>query len=205
MDFGAFRRAHPVLPANRPDSFRLARAIHLGPNPPEAQLALAQAARAQDLIVTCDPGHFARGMDDAFLARLLPLIDAFLPSAREAALLLPGLTPAQAAQRLAGRTRRFAAVKLGAAGSVLATADGALHHVKPAPAQAVDATGAGDAWCGGLLAGLHLGEAPPQAASRASVAAAIAVEHRGPLPLFSLPRAQARERLATARSSLPSA
>jgi hypothetical protein len=199
--FGAFRLAHPVLPAICPQALWRAAAIHLAPNPPAAQLAMAQAARAAGLLVTCDPGHFAAGMDEAFLDRLLPLVDAFLPSAREARLLYPALPPEEAARALARRTRRCAGVKLGAAGSVIAEADGTTHRIAAVKAAAVDPTGAGDAWCGGLLAGLHLGEEPRQAALRASVTAAIAVEHRGPLPLMSLPWAEARLRLEATRTS----
>jgi hypothetical protein len=196
--FGAFRLAHPVLPQICPQALWRAAAIHLAPNPPEAQLAMAQAARAAGLLVTCDPGHFAAGMDEAYLDRLLPLVDAFLPSAREARLLYPDLAPEEAARTLARRTRKLAAVKLGAAGSVIAEADGTTHRIAAVKAAAIDPTGAGDAWCGGLLAGLHLGEEPQQAALRASVTAAIAVEHRGPLPLMSLAKAQARSRLDAA-------
>jgi ribokinase len=200
--FGAFRLAHPVMPEICPQDVWRAAAIHLAPNPPHAQLAMAQAARAAGLLVTCDPGHFAATMDEAFLDRLLPLVDAFLPSAREARLLYPDIAPDEAARALARRTRGLAAVKLGAAGSVIAQANGTSNRIVAAKANAVDPTGAGDAWCGGLLAGLHLGDTPADAAIRASVTAAIAVELRGPLPLVSLARSQARLRLAAARSAI---
>jgi ribokinase len=194
LSFGDFRAAHPVTPAQLPDTLPQARALHLAPNAPAAQLALAEAARAAGLLVSCDPGHFATGMDDAYLDRLLPLLDAFLPSAREAALLRPGWSPEAAALDLARRTRRLAGVKLGAAGAVLADADGKLFRVAASPATAVDPTGAGDAWCGGLLAGLARGDTPEIAARRATVTAAICVELRGPLALMRQSRAEAERR-----------
>jgi ribokinase len=196
LSFGGFRAAHPVTPAQLPKTIAQARALHLAPNAPAAQLALAQAARQAGLLVSCDPGHFAREMDDAYLDRLLPLLDAFLPSAREAALLRPGWKPEAAALDLARRTRRLAGVKLGAGGAVLACADGRVLRVTAAPAAAVDPTGAGDAWCGGVLAGLTQGDTLETAARRAAVTAAICVELRGPLALMSHSRAEAGRRLA---------
>ena len=67
-----------------------------------------------------------------------------------------------------------AALKLGARGALLAW-DGATHDHRPEPIEAVDATGAGDAFDGALLASLACGSAPQDALRRACEAGAAAV------------------------------
>ncbi|HKR98766.1 MAG TPA: carbohydrate kinase family protein [Candidatus Dormibacteraeota bacterium] len=78
------------------------------------------------------------------------------------------------------RRSSMLAVTHGGEGSALHTADGTF-EVPIAPAQAVvDPTGAGDAYIAGLLSAL-LRDAPPEVAGRVgAVAAAYAVEQRGP-------------------------
>jgi len=63
-------------------------------------------------------------------------------------------------------------LKMGAEGSYLATADG-REHVPAHHVTAVDATGAGDAFCGSFLARILAGDAPRAAVRYASVAAAL--------------------------------
>ncbi len=59
--------------------------------------------------------------------------------------------------------------------------DGALHRIPVAPTdQVVDPTGAGDAYIGGLLAGLREGRAPAVAGRMGSLAATYVVEQQGP-------------------------
>ncbi|MCC6069351.1 carbohydrate kinase family protein [Massilia sp. GCM10020059] len=76
----------------------------------------------------------------------------------------------------------------GAAGAVIVTLgprgasgtlDGSSVSVPAVPAAVVDTTGAGDAFCGGLLAGLVRGLAPAAALQLAARAAAIILEQRG--------------------------
>jgi ribokinase len=65
-------------------------------------------------------------------------------------------------------------ITLGAAGAVAAERDGALWQVDTLRVEAVDTTGAGDAFCGILTAALDAGLALPEALRRASVGAALA-------------------------------
>jgi 2-dehydro-3-deoxygluconokinase len=76
------------------------------------------------------------------------------------------------------------ALKLGAAGVLLATPGHRL-RIAARPCRAVDATGAGDTFCGAFLARLILGDGPEAAARYASVAAALKCEGYGavaPIP-----------------------
>ena len=63
-------------------------------------------------------------------------------------------------------------LKMGEAGSYLATVDARV-RIAPHPVVAVDATGAGDTFCGSFLARVLAGDRPEAAARYASVAAAL--------------------------------
>jgi ribokinase len=65
-------------------------------------------------------------------------------------------------------------VTLGSRGAVALEADGRGWRVPALPIRPVDTTGAGDAFCGVLTAGLDAGLALPEALARASVGAALA-------------------------------
>src|SRR5207237_9604690 len=100
--------------------------------------------------------------------------DRFAASAREANFLLAngreaevltGLAPVEAARALAERYR-WACVKLGAEGAVLAT-EGRVFTASAPDVDEVDTTGAGDAFDGALLAKLVEG-ADPESALRAA-------------------------------------
>jgi len=89
-------------------------------------------------------------------------------------------------------------LKCGAAGALLATAAGARHVIPPHRVAAVDATGAGDAFAGALLARLLAGDDPLAAAHYANACAALATTGYGavaPLPRPAAVRALLDQRL----------
>ena len=118
----------------------------------EVALWLLGEARARGLAVTVDPGSAA------FLARMEPA--AFLrwtegaavcfPNRDEAAVLTDQTGPLAMAACL---TRYYGAVavKLGAAGCVLAVPGEAPVLIPAPPVRAIDTTGAGDAFCGAFM------------------------------------------------------
>jgi sugar/nucleoside kinase (ribokinase family) len=118
----------------------------------EVALWLLDQARSRGLAVTIDPGSAA------FLARMEP--GAFLhwtggaavcfPNRDEAAVLVGEADPVTMATRL---TRHYGvvALKLGAAGCLLAAAGQPPVRIAAHPAQARDTTGAGDAFCGAFM------------------------------------------------------
>jgi fructoselysine-6-P-deglycase FrlB-like protein/sugar/nucleoside kinase (ribokinase family) len=147
--------------------------------------------------------------------RLLTLasrVDAFLPSREELAALVGYDDPDRALAELAGLPTPVIVVKLGTDGCLVREAgDGSVHHVGISPVTTVDATGAGDAFCGGFLAGLAEGLAPVEAARRGAVSAAFAVTDFGSLSLARVTPEMARARLerspppATAKRESPTA
>jgi ribokinase len=196
---GEFRRAHPAAAAQIPDAHFQARGIHLAPDQPQVQLALARAYRARRRLVTLDPRPQA--LDADTLDALLNEVDAFLPSEKELAALVPGRAPAAALAALAARTKAVLAVKIGAAGALVW--DRARSRAIAVPAfatEARDPTGAGDSWCGGFLAGLVETGDPVRAACYGAVSASFVVEGFGALHALSATREAAEQRLKAIQS-----
>ena len=121
----------------------------------EALLARVDPA----VLVALDPNCRPSAIDDetayrARLRRLLTRADVVKASAEDLAWLAPGQAPAEAARGLLAQPGAVALVTLGGDGAVVVTAERAVDV--PAPAVDVaDTIGAGDAFMGGLLAGLR--------------------------------------------------
>jgi len=84
-----------------------------------------------------------------------------------------------AAHELLAKGARGVILKLGANGSYFALGSGNEAAIQPFHVQAVDSTGAGDAFNGAFAAALTLGQSPLEAAIFASAAAAISVTRKG--------------------------
>jgi ribokinase len=119
--------------------------------------------------------------------RLLALCDPLVVNEHEAAFLLGrGGDPEEAAAALAGSGPRSVAVTLGADGVVVA--DGLGTTAVPAPrAEAVDTTGAGDAFTAALCLRLARGDSLRDAARYATRAGAAAVRRPGAQDSFPAP------------------
>lgn len=84
---------------------------------------------------------------------LISQVDIFLPSQIEAFILGQSEDWAEVARRFASLGPRVVAIKLNKNGSIVFDgASGQCRQVPAYPVQVVDATGAGDAFCGGFLA-----------------------------------------------------
>jgi ribokinase len=138
--------------------------------------ALAAAARATDgagLVVVANPAPARRLADDLVAAG--PILT---PNRGEAAELSGEGDPEAAARALGARTGAPVLVTLGAEGVLLV--DGGVATRVPAPeVDAVDATGAGDAFSGVLAAALAAGRDLDAAARCAVAAASRSVTARG--------------------------
>lgn len=158
--------------------------------PPESGPVLGAwaAGLPPEVLLFVDPGPLAADIPAAVLDPVLARCDWWSCNQREAALLTGSSDPAEAARRLARRTRRGdVIVRAGPDGCVVATREPdpakthrlSLSHI-PAPAvTAVDTTGAGDAHSGVFLAGLAAGLTVGDAARRANAAAALTVTRSG--------------------------
>lgn len=180
-----------------PAAWLPARAVHLAPQVEARHQDSVRRLREAAGFLSIDPSpHYAAGRDEKALAALLPGVDALLPSQAEIGHLVEGDDWAGVAARLVAAGFPEVVIKRGAQGCVVASAGEARPVLVPAaPAQAVDLTGAGDAFCGAYAASRALGCEPLEASRRAVVAAAMVVEVHGAAAALDLPPEEARRRL----------
>jgi ribokinase len=108
---------------------------------------------------------------------VLPHTDLLVVNRVEAVALSGHDDPAVAAAFLKAGGARSVVVTLGQAGCLWL--DTTLHHRAAAPAHALDSTGAGDSFCGALVAALAAHVAFDKGIDRAQAAALVAVTRRG--------------------------
>lgn len=201
---GTYEQATP-MPDEIPESLveRLD-AVHVAPVPFEQMEALLRWARPRARVLTVDPHyHHVNGWEMEW-RRVLPLVDAFLPSRHEAAALLGGWPgPEEAARSLAALGAPVVCVKLGAEGSVgYRAADALLARVPAASADPADPTGCGDAFCGGFLVGFAQSGDLGTALAHGSVAAAFVGEDHGAAHALLVDRREAQRRLTALTEDL---
>jgi len=119
----------------------------------------------------------------ALPAEAYQLSDLFCPNETETELLTgqPVATIEQAtaaARILLERGARQVILTLGERGSLLVTAEKAV-HVPTTKVQAIDTTGAGDAFCGSLAYFLGIGQPMEEAMAHANYVAAVSVQSPG--------------------------
>ena len=153
-----------------------------------AVLRAIDVARSHNVHIAYDTNYRAKLWSPTEAASVMHAAiakaDIALPSLDDATT-LTGLTDPDAIADFYMRLGpRIVVVKNGAAGALLATPDTRV-HIPPFPCNPVDATGAGDTFCGSFLARLILGDAPEPAAKYAACAAALKCEGFGavaPIP-----------------------
>ena len=141
--------------------------------PDDAVLAGARGARASGLQVLLNPAP-ARPLPDELIALSLVLT----PNGTEATQLSGEADPEAAARALTARTGAPVVVTVGADGALLAHGD-ALERIPAPRVEAVDTTGAGDAFNGALASALAGGAALADAVREAVAVAADAVQRPG--------------------------
>jgi sugar/nucleoside kinase (ribokinase family) len=157
---------------------------HLAPLPWELHLELAAALRARTarlISVDLDDRRLSE-VPVSEIARLLGLIDLFMPSRQDVAQIFPGKAPLDAlkAMREMAPDTPVIVIKCGSAGAIAHERDSLDYLKSPtAVASAVDETGAGDAFCGGALVGFSRNLTLREALARAAVSASFAIEGVG--------------------------
>jgi sugar/nucleoside kinase (ribokinase family) len=142
-----------------PDLVDSSRHVHVGgyflqPGLWSGLPALLARARAAGATTSVDPNWDPSEQWTAGLAETLPLVDIFLPNAAEAGR-ITSLDSTEAAARRLAMTCDIVAVKAGEAGGLACRGDEVM-RASGRPLEAADATGAGDNFDAGFLAGrLH--------------------------------------------------
>lgn len=160
------------------------RAFHCSPIEWGTTLScIREARRAGVPQITLDPGLWIGRRSRAEIGEALAQCDAFLPSEAEARLLFgPDTSRQEMARQLGEAGAPVVVLKLGAEGSlVYQRATDSFAAIPAAPAQVVDVTGAGDAFCGAFAVGLAETGDPVAAARWGAVAASFVIEGFGAL------------------------
>jgi sugar/nucleoside kinase (ribokinase family) len=194
-------RQSDVIPA-----YLEATAVHLCPLDYLSHTLLPPLLRQHGFtLITLDP---AEGYMNAIFRDQLPALlsglSAFFPSEEETRALFKGQSSdlREMAEALATWGCEIIVIKRGERGQLLYDSSSRTHWEIPAyPARLLDPTGAGDAFCGGFLAGYRRTYDPLQAVLHGNVSASLAIEGSGPFyPLDALP-GLAAARLEALRSS----
>jgi ribokinase len=175
-----------------------ARGAHCAAMPIERHLSLARRLRAErpEMHIQVDsPWYDEREPQRDFHTALLRDIDLLLPSEADLATWRPGQDVLASAAGLARLTAVQVVVKRGSEGSIVIGGDGLPRLAIPAyPTRAADPTGAGDAFCGGLLAGMMIHGELGRAAVCGTVSASFAVAAVGVGGLMNAVRDEAERR-----------
>ncbi|MFG2486696.1 carbohydrate kinase family protein [Streptomyces virginiae] len=152
----------------------------------ELAMVALRAARTQGVSVSVDPasaGFLAVLGPHRFLDAMAG-VDVLLPNEDEAHLLAGLPEPTGVARAAVELSRRvpLVVVTRGAAGALIAERGRITAEIEAEPVEAVDSTGAGDAFTGGFLAARLEGADPAEAARAGCRAAALAVTRQGGRP-----------------------
>lgn len=189
------RERDPASPAaaDAPKEFWNAPCVHLCPFDFTSQsqmLDLFKGGSNQTVCLDPAPNYMNPGFRQD-LRTVLHGLTAFLPSEEEMRSLFWGEIHDlwEMAESIGALGARIVVVKRGNLGQIVYDAAGRRRYEIPAyPARVADPTGAGDAFCGGFLAGFQRTGDPLMAALYGNVSASLAVEGSGPFyPLDVLP------------------
>jgi sugar/nucleoside kinase (ribokinase family) len=192
-----------LRPDDWPNQYHSVSAVHLAPLSIRTHMELPSALRQHGVeTITVDPGErYMRPALIPYLRRFLPLIDVFLPSAQEVRSLFGReIDLWAAAERLAEWGTPLIIIKNGPQGVLIFESKTGRKTRLPAyhPAadgRIVDTTGAGDAFCGGFLAGYVASKDTLKAADMGLVSASIVLEGYGALYALSQPSGEPERRL----------
>jgi len=193
-----------------PDLLRRAVVVHVAAMPlGHAERIVARVReQAPGALITLDTHE---SWDSTIADRVLALaksVDLFVPSMEELAELTGADSPVPALGVLAAAGLGRAVAKAAGSGAYVLDS-GRITRVPALPAEVADSTGAGDAFCGGLAAGLARGLAIVESVGLGAAVAGTAITASGSLRLFEVGRdrpgiAVAGHRLAAASTVVSS-
>jgi ribokinase len=190
----------PAAPSlgDLPRDYLDAGALHLCPLDLGMHLTFLESLRTAMRIITLDPSpSYMIPSSMREVRSVLNGLTAFLPSKEEIAALFWGQTHDvwEMCEAIGEYGCEYVAIKCGADGQLLYDSGNKRRYEIPAyPVRMTDPTGAGDAFCGGFLAGYRKDYDPLEGVLYGNVSASLTVEGSGPFsPLECMPGlAQAR-------------
>ena len=174
--------------------------VHCAFMPVSKHLRIAQRVRSRPdrpiWFQVDSPWHDRRRPEVDYAGRLFRQIDALLPSEADVESFRPGEPIGPTVLGLLDRGAATLVLKLGAAGCrIFRRGEGQIAEIPAVPVHARDPTGAGDAFCGGFLAGMQISNDVVTAARYGAVSASFAVETYGLAGLVGSSRKEANDRL----------
>jgi sugar/nucleoside kinase (ribokinase family) len=181
-----------------PPAYRQAKGYHLGVHPEEPDLDFIYSLKKIGAVVSVEPFRGpVRPLSTAELQTLVSAGDIFSPNQAEAEALVGPAEPLELLHRLAEAGAGIVALRQGALGTLAFRADtGETWHIPAVNVSVVDPTGAGNAFCGGFLAGWAQFRDLRLAGLYGAVAASFMLEQIGLPALATDFRQIARQRLA---------
>lgn len=175
-----------------PPAYRQAHGYHWGIHPEEPDLSLAHALKSNGSRISLEAFRAPNyPLSQDTLRTLMQSCAIFSANKAEALAMTGQALLSEAVHSFAEAGCRVLAIRRGAAGSdVWDFAHGVHVHVTALPIEVVDVTGAGNAYCGALLAALDQGV--QEASCHAAAAAAYMVEQVGLPPHLPEQRAYAQ-------------
>jgi sugar/nucleoside kinase (ribokinase family) len=142
-------------PEKLPPEYRLAGGFHLGIHPEEPDLDFIRALRKNGAVVSVEPFRpSARPLTETELWDLLTAGQIFSPNEEEAQSLVGPGEPLDLIRQLVEAGAEIVALRRGVSGAIVHCADtGETWQIPAVETTVVDPTGAGNAFCGGFLAG----------------------------------------------------
>jgi len=138
---------------------------------------LLREARQRGIVTFLDE-CYGLGPDKAVLETMAPFCDHLMPSYDDLRVIYPRMDEERMAEHLLALGAGHVIIKMGARGCYVAAA-GQRRHIAPLRARVLDATGAGDCWDAGYIAGLARGRDIVAAAMTGNAAAAFCLEASG--------------------------
>jgi sugar/nucleoside kinase (ribokinase family) len=138
-----------------PESYKTAKACHFGMHPDEFDGSFTRALLDQGIIVSVEPFKSAERVPElGKLALMLRGVHIFSANQDEAVSLVAEVDPILQAQRFLEIGVRVFVLRMGAKGSRIFSINNLQGiHIPAVPVEVVDPVGAGNAYCGGFLAG----------------------------------------------------
>lgn len=185
------------LPQQVPQEYLHARMAHISAMGFVLQVEMAKFLTEKGIPYSYDITQASLGGDgsqfaDSFIIQNCKLL---LPSIEEVEMVYGPQPLIPLFQKIAQLGPKYMAVKLGARGSLVHDAEkDKTWHIPVYPARVVDTTGAGDAYCGGFMAGFGETGNIIEAGIRGTASASFAIEDYGSLHLMNVNKQKAAQR-----------
>jgi len=184
-DLDEFQQQKPEVKAF-PKAYDNLQGVHLHCKGEEVASWVELLRQRGDPLILWEPLHIdCTAENRSNLINILPMVDCVSPNLQEARTLLGLHKIDDLLDKFLAYGARMAAIREGAVGSAFADSKG--NHIRVPAADVekiVDETGAGNAYCGGLVVGFVYSDDPREALCHAAVSASFPLEQFG--ALFSL-------------------